>query len=291
MGSSLWGISGTAANLLFREHPAITPLWLLAVRMLAGGMGLCVMVIARKPDRTGFLTLLRDPRALVSVAVFSIMGLTLVQYTYFSAIDASSVAAATLLQYMGPAIILLYASYRAQRWPTAKEASAVALALVGLSAFLTNGFRTVPTISVTAYFWGFASAFALAFYTVYPRRLLRQYGTLLTVAVSLLFSGMLLSPEVLFSPWPRMDHQTWALISVIVVGGTILAFLCYLGSLSRLTVVEASVGACVEPVAAVLAGVLVLHLIIHMGSVIGGGVLLGAVVWQAQGTVAVPSST
>ncbi|KNB37240.1 hypothetical protein ACH54_08470, partial [Salmonella enterica subsp. enterica serovar Infantis] len=43
-------------------------------------------------------------------------------------------------------------------------------------------------------FWGIASAFAAAFYTTWPSRLIAQYGTLPVVGWSMSFGGLILLP-------------------------------------------------------------------------------------------------
>ena len=61
----------------------------------------------------------------ISLPIFAIFGMLPAQYTYFVAIKYSNAATATVLQYTGPVLIVLYMSLRQKRLPSVSECIAV----------------------------------------------------------------------------------------------------------------------------------------------------------------------
>jgi len=106
------------------------------------------------------------------ILCFGILGMSMCQYTYFTAIGASNAGTATVLQYIGPVIIVVYVSLRTLKLPGPKEICATILAVLGTFFLATHGDPESLVLSEKALFWDLASAAALAVYTVQPGRLL-----------------------------------------------------------------------------------------------------------------------
>lgn len=253
-GAVLWGLSGTAAQELFR-HWAIDPLWLLAVRMLAAGTGLLAGL--RAAGRRG-----RVPRVHPAdrgrLVVFGVLGLASVQYTYLVAIRDGNAVAATLLQYLGPVLLMGWTALGERRRPTRREVLAWLLAAGGTALLLTDGRLGTLWVPPAAVFWGSASAVALAFYTAYPKPLILRYGALPVVGWGLVAGGLPFAPALVLLP-PPPGATAWLLVAFVALGGTLAAFALYLASLAWLTPVETSLLAAAEPLAATAAGVGFLH--------------------------------
>ena len=135
-GACLWGLSGTAAQYLF-EHTAVTPGWLVTIRMAVSG----VLILAYgaitqgvRPMETLWKT--RDWRALI---VFALVGLLGVQYSYLAAIQAGNAASATLLQYLGPSLVTLWVAVKTRQWPRRRQIVAVTCTLFGTWLVVSNG--------------------------------------------------------------------------------------------------------------------------------------------------------
>ncbi len=183
-----------------------------------------------------------------------------VQYTYFAAIEYGNAAAATVLQYLGPAIITCFLAIRAKRMPSAKELLAVLLAVAGTFILVTHGNVGSLSISGLAVFWGISSAFALAFYTLQPHRLLKKWGSAIIVGWGMLIGGAALS--LIRPPWKfegEWSLPAYAAIVFIIIFGTLIAFYCYLESLKYLSASETSLLACAEPLSAAFLAVIWLH--------------------------------
>jgi len=203
-----------------------------------------------------------------------------VQYTYFAAIKEGNAAIATLLQYLAPAMIVLYLALRWRKNPSARDMMAVFLALLGTFLLVTDGSLDELNVPGTAVVWGIASAVALAFYTLYPVGLLQRWGATVTIGWGMLLGGMGLS---LFNPPWQMEGQIWSFstpffVAFIILFGTLAAFYLYLDSLRYISPSEASVIACVEPLTAAAASVVWLNVPLGVYGAIGGLCILAAVV-------------
>ncbi len=105
-------------------------------------------------------------------------------------------------------------------------------------------------------FWGMVAAVALVVYTLQPAYLMKKYTTLLTS------DGVCYRRSGIDSAAGSMEDPSccgWGAIlalAVIILLGTILAFYCYLTGVQMVGATNASMLACVEPVAATVISVL-----------------------------------
>jgi len=113
-GAFLWGSSGTVAQHLFNTT-AISPLWLVAVRMLVSGALLIGYGVIRKLP---VLAVFKQPRAALKLVAFSLFGMAGVQLTYFMAISTGNAALAAILQFLSPVLIILYLAVTTWRLPS-----------------------------------------------------------------------------------------------------------------------------------------------------------------------------
>ncbi|WP_343798700.1 DMT family transporter [Bacillus carboniphilus] len=253
-GATLWGISGTVAQFLFHYHH-FTPEWLVSIRLLISGFVLLVLANALAKNRV--FSIWKNRRDILQILFFSILGMLAVQYTYFAAIKHSNAATATVLQYLAPVLIAFYLTFRYRRKPSNRELVSIILAIFGTFLLVTKGSVDRLTITGVALFWGLLSAFALAFYTLQPLKLLAKYGSMVVVGWGMLIGGV--SFSFIHPPW--IIQGQWSLHSIlavcfIVLFGTLIAFIFYLESLKYISASETSVLACVEPLSAAFLSVI-----------------------------------
>ncbi|MDA8204617.1 MAG: EamA family transporter [Thermaerobacter sp.] len=262
VGAVLWGVSGTAAQVLFHRD-GFQPGWLVTVRMSAAGFVLLAFVAVQQGlART--LAIWRHGRDAVKIGIFGLGGLLGVQYTYFASIQRGNAAVGTMLRYLGPLFITVYLAWRQRRLPTRPQIAAVSLALVGAALLITNGNLQGLTVSPWAVFWGLLSALALAFYSLYPQGLIVQYGAATVVGWAMLVGGLGMS--VIAPPWAFVGQTSiaaWGLVAFVVLLGTLVAFYLYIASLQYISPAEAGVLTSGEPLSAALIAVTVLH--VRMG--------------------------
>lgn len=250
--ASLWGVSGACAQYLFQQK-GVSIDWLVSVRLLVAG---CVLLAYAAVQQQPLMAVWQSWRSSCDALAFGVFGMLGVQYTYFAVIEASNAATGTVLQYLGPTVIVVYLAIRERRWPRRVELLALLLALVGTLLLVTHGDIGVLQISPQALFWGLSSACALAFYTVQPVRLLQQQPATLVVGWGMLIGGV--ASMVWSRPWvvPGVwDVGTWLAVLFVVWLGTLVAFQAYLLAVQQIGPQRTSLLACAEPLAAALVAV------------------------------------
>ncbi|PFB04610.1 EamA family transporter [Priestia megaterium] len=275
-GAILWGVSGTVAQYLFQQQ-GFSAEWLTVVRLLLSGI--LLLGFAYSKEKQHIWRIWKSKRDALSLVLFSILGMLAVQYTYFAAIQHGNAATATVLQYVGPALITCYLAFRSKRLPTIKEMVAVALSIFGTFFLVTHGDIHSLSISGWAVFWGISSAFALAFYTLQPHNLLAKWGSTIIVGWGMLIGGIGLS--FIHPPWVfegQWSFSAYLAVVFIIIFGTIIAFYFYLESLKYLSASETSLLACVEPLSAAFLSVIWLHVTFGFAEWLGTLCIISTVV-------------
>ena len=136
IGATLWGINGAFAEFLFLQK-GVTSDWLTPYRLLLAGVFLLVYLYAR--DKNKIFDIFRNTKDLIRVFVFGVFGMLGTQYTYFTTIQHSNAGIATVLQYFGPTLILLYVCFKEKRKPKPYEVVVLFLSLLGVFILATHG--------------------------------------------------------------------------------------------------------------------------------------------------------
>jgi len=246
LGGAMWGFTGTCGQFLLQSK-GLTSNFLVPIRLTCAGLILLAFCIART-GRRAFDIVIKDTKAIL---VFAVFGMTMCQYTYFSAIAASNAGTATVLQYTGPVMILAYMSLKKRMLPRKTELLAIVLALAGTFLLATHGKPGSMALSHEALFWGLLSAVSLAVYTVQPGRLLETYGSPVVTAWGMLIGGVMLT--VVFRPFAMdvvIDVETAAGILMTVLVGSVFAFTAYMEGVRCVGPKKGSLYASIEPVSA-----------------------------------------
>ena len=254
----LWGISGTVSQYLFSVS-TISVACVVSIRMFTAGV-LLILISIYKGHKKKVIDILKDKNSCINIIIYSIFGMLGVQCTYFTAIAASNAAIATLLQYLAPIIVIIFYIIRLKQKIKLSEIGALFLALTGTFLLLTNGNTKTLTISHAALFWGVSSAFALAFYTVYVKKLLKWPSSII-IGWSMIIGGIILA---FFVPdWNVLEEfkKTDVILSMIfiIILGTLVPFYFFIESLRYINPKEASLLSCSEPLASLIAAILWLH--------------------------------
>ncbi|EZP76820.1 hypothetical protein H839_09498 [Parageobacillus genomosp. 1] len=288
-GATLWGLSGTAAQVLFQEKQ-ITAEWLVVVRMIMAGSALLLFAACK---RMAVLSIWANIKSIVSLLLFGLFGMLGVQYTYFASIATGNAATATLLQYLAPVYIVLYVMVAQKHRPTKEVALAIVLALLGTFLLITNGSTgelKVPFISVV---WGVLSGVALAFYTLSSAQMLKKWHSIIVVGWGMVIGGGGMC--FVFPPFPlpevRWDVETWLLIVFVVVFGTLFAFLLFIESIRYLSPTESSLLSSVEPLSAVVASIAFLHVPFGLFQAVGAVCIMVTVLLLSQKKEKQPSNS
>jgi len=280
LGASMWGGSGVAGQYLLQDCGFSTA-WLVVSRMLIAGVFFLLMDFAHY--RESPLQIWKDRKDAKDILIFAIFGMLAVQYTYFACIQQGNAAAATVLQYLMPIIIISYNSLVSHKLPQYIELICVAMAVLGTFLLVTHGKLDTLSIPLNALLWGLASAAAAAIYTMKPKRLIRKWRAPLVIGWGMLLGGLALMP--LCPPWQFSGiwNDFSALIyAYVIVFGTVIAFGCYLGSIKYIQPAEASILGSVEPLSAIILSIIFLNASFGFMDIIGTALIIGTVFLLAR---------
>lgn len=248
LGGIFWGFSGSCGQYLFTYH-GVDSKWIVTVRMILTGIILLSVSFAKHKSK--IIGVWKGRRNFVCMAAFTLFGLILCQYSYFTAIAHSNAGTATVLQYLSPVMILVFVCLKNKKLPVFAEIIAIILAVGGTFVIATGGDVGSLAVSMPALIWGLSSAVFLACYSLIPAPLLREYDTPTILGWGTLAGGIVLLP--VFRPWEIMPEISFSLIgalSGIVIFGTVLAYTFYLEGIRLIGATKASIISSIEPVAA-----------------------------------------
>jgi drug/metabolite transporter (DMT)-like permease len=250
LGGTCWGFSGTCGQFLFSSE-SVAADWLTLVRMLSAGVILLALLFLRQ--RGKMTAILHDKKDLRQLIIFAVLGLVLCQYTYLQAIAYTNAGTATVLQYLGPVVVLAYACLVGRRLPTKIELAAIVLAVLGTAIIATQGDFSKLSIPLNGLLWGLFAAVTLALYTISPERLMKKWGSQTVTAYGMLIGGVVFYLASGMRPlFISLSAAGFAALLGIVIIGTVLSFSLYLQGVTDIGSVKASMLACIEPVAATI---------------------------------------
>ncbi len=249
----LWGVSGAAGQYLFR-NAQITPEWLVAVRMLLTGL---FLLTYSQIKQGSVFRIWKNKKDTLDILIFALVGMLFMQYGYFASINYSNAATATVLQYTAPIMIVVYLAIRHRKPPTAIESIAVLGALIGTILLATHGNLHSLSLSPAALFWGLLSAVALAFYTVFPSRLLQKYDSLYLIGWAMLIGCVVMNFVHPFWQWAgNWDLSTILCLIFVIFLGTMTPYLLFLDGVRYIGPTKSSLYASVEPLSSTVVSVI-----------------------------------
>lgn len=270
IGSVLWGATGPMMEWVLHNSELSVPFFL-TVRLIVAGTSILVFL---KFQKKKVFVIWKEPVWLKQLFIFALLGMLGVQYTFIAAIEASNASIATLLQFLGPIYIIIYVSWKGKTFPPKYQVVGIIGTLLGLFLLLTNANINQLLISNEALFWGLLLGVTFSIYTVYPARLMKEWGVLVVVGWGMLIGGIvlaLLSQVWNSNEWSELvSYPIIIFVVLIVLIGTI-AFVMFLSSMKYITAVETSILSSIEPLTAMIISVF------WFGQILGG--------WQYTGVL------
>ncbi len=215
-----------------------------------------LLVVAPSRLRVGW-------RELAFLVAFGLVGIALVQWLYFVAIENLPVGVALLIEFTAPLFVALFARFVYHEHIRRRIWLAVAMCLTGLTLVveLWSGVA-FSTVGVTAALVG---AFALTAYLLMAERERKHRDAASLSFYGFLFAALLwavINPLWNF-PWATLGKDVslqgnlseysapvWALVAFIVVIGTMVTFSLLVGALRHISATKASIVSSLEPVVA-----------------------------------------
>lgn len=256
-GGMLWGLSGVCGQYLFTNYH-VDSSWLTAIRMLGAGVMLGILCLVKQ--RKNYIEIWKHKTDRIQLLIFAIFGLLFCQYAYLTAISWSNAATATVLQYLGPVLIMILVCLRGRKLPNRPEFLAITLAVIGTFLLATHGNPSTMVLSKGGLAWGLISAVSLVCYTLLPVKIIPKWGSMVVTGYGMLIGGVVLAIAIRFFSIPvNLDVKGWLAVGGVVVLGTLVAYTIYLQGVADVGPVKASLLSSVEPVSSTIISVVWLH--------------------------------
>ncbi|QSE76148.1 EamA family transporter [Lactococcus taiwanensis] len=256
LGAAFFGISSILAGILFKRC-AIQPGWLVTIRMLFSGL---ILLCGLGVTKNNIFSVWYSFKSSLRIIAFGILGVLFAQTSFLLSVFYGNAAIATILQSLGPSIIIVILAIKSKTLPRRLDIIAIFLSLIGVFLLVTNGNLGKLSFSASALIWGLLSALGVCAYTLIPCPLLRDHSALNVVAWALLIGGIISN---FFHPLTVMptniDQIDLLLILLIVIIGTLLAYSLYINSLKYTEPHVVGMLGMLEPVTAILISTLLLN--------------------------------
>lgn len=276
LGACGWGFSGACGQYLFESYN-MDAYWLTTVRMVSAGMILLIFNFFNEREKS--LDILKNKKDLFRLILVAVFGLLPTQLFYLLTISYSNAGTATVLQYIGPVLIMIYVCCNDRRIPTKYEFLAILCVVIGVFMLATGGnFRNL-VLSPKTLFYGMLSAIGLFMYSILPGNLMEKYSSKIVAGYAMMFNGILMKGFKYNSHLDVvLDRNAYLAIIGIVFIGTVGAFVLYLQGVLEIGASKASMVASIEPVSASLFAFLWLGTIFVKSDIIGICFIIFAVV-------------
>lgn len=274
-GGTMWGLSGVCGQYLFTNYD-VNSSWLTAIRMLGAGVVLGILCLLKQ--RENYIGIWKEKKDSMQLIIFALFGLLFCQYAYLTAISKSNAATATVLQYLGPVLIMVLVCFRNKKLPNKPELAAIILAVLGTFLLATHGNPSTMVLSKGGLGWGLISAVSLVCYTLLPVGIIPKWGSMVVTGYGMLIGGVVLAIAINFFQIPvNLDVKGWLAVCGVVFVGTAFAYTIYLQGVSDIGPVKGSLLSSVEPVSSTIISVLWLHTRFEVIDLIGFASIMATV--------------
>lgn len=269
----LWAVSGSAAKFLFNQ--GVSPFELVQMRLTLTAAALLVGLSLRAPARLRIAA-----GDILYFAVFGIVGMAGVQFTYLFAISKIKVAGAILLQYLAPSMIVLHSVMVMRERPRGWVLGALIGATLG--CYLVVGAYNLDLLgmNLAGVVSGLLSAVGFAWYSVHGEYGMRRYQPWTVLFYAMAFAA--LAWNTAYPPLKAFARDysliQWAWIFYIGFFGTLMPFGLYLEGVNRIRSTRASITATLEPIAAGIFSYFFLGEIMEFWQMIGGALVIASVI-------------
>ena len=282
VAATLFAVNAPVVKVI--EHTGFSSERLTEVRSTGAMIGLWAIVLATRP-RAARTT----RRQLLLLAAIGVVGLALVQWSYFYAIHRLAIGEALLIQYVAPLLVALWARFAFHERVRRRVWVALALSLGGLVLIVEVWRGRLDAVGI-----GVAGIACLsyAFYILAAERGTRGRDPISLLAWGFVFASLfwgVLRPWWSF-PTRRFRGSTsllghlasfhaplWLLVLWMIVLGSIMPFVLVVAALPRIGATRTAIVAMLEPVVAILVAWAWLGESLNAAQLVGAALTVGGI--------------
>jgi drug/metabolite transporter (DMT)-like permease len=269
-----WGTSACLARFLFKQ--GVPALVVVETRLAFSSVALGAWMLAFRRQE---LVVPRSqwPR----LAVLAVFGVASVQAAYYTTVSLVGVGLAILLQYLAPALVVLYEWATGRAPLTRQKIVALLLTTAGTALLVLADPRGVVRAQPRGVALGLVSAACFAFYMLSAKSAVRRLPILTVNFYG--FAGAALVWAMAVPPWAlaaaHYRAATWALLLAVAVFSVLVPFGFFYRGLERLDTWRVALTAMLEPVVAAVSAWLFLGEGLAPVQWLGAGLLLAGIGW------------
>ncbi len=248
-----WGLIGVFSKTL--SGIGFSPVQTTALRCFVAAIGLGIYLLIF--DRNKLKIKIKDIYYFIGTGIFSIVFFNI---CYFITVDMVSLSVSAILLYTAPCIIMLLSVPLFKEKLTAKKIFSLILSFAG--CILVTGIATGNSIPFIGILTGLGSGLGYALYTIFGRYALKKYHPFTVTFYTFVVAS---AGIILFADIPdtfiKLITEPESVIFTLLLGliSTLTPFLCYTKGLEGLEAGTASIIACIEPMVATIAGIIIFH--------------------------------
>lgn len=267
-----WGANFVLAGPILADLP---PLWAAAMRFV---LGAALMFAIAGVRRENLLSLLKQHAP--TYIMLGAVGITGFNLFFFYALQSTSANSAALIMATNPLLTALLAVAFLGERLTSRHLVALPLALIGVAVVISHG--DLNKLESLTFARGdllmLAANLSWAMYNVLMRRFMPQGAPIANTTWVMAAGAILLASIALGSDAHigGLDIKAGIAMAIMVVGGTVAAYLCWGIGIARLGAARASIFLNLVPVFAMLVGSF-LGTLPSTAQIVGGLLVLGGV--------------
>lgn len=248
-----WASSGIAAQDFFNHSPK-NPFELTNLRMCGASLLMLIILFLSGKFLPAARRLNRKPKLWLYLFIYGLIGIVMVQFTYFQAISIGGAAATTVILSATPAMVVIWESIYNKKFPAKIEIAAVIFAIVGVFLLVTGGDPTKILVPLSCVFWSLASGASFAFSMIFGKVLFAEKIEPAFMTTLGMFEGGLITFLLIdnFNLTPFFEREVIFNVAWIIIFGTAIAFFIFNAGLKYLTPEESALTELTEPVSAVV---------------------------------------
>ena len=233
----MWAGSGLGAQNVY-EKSSINAMELTAFRMIMAGIILLGMTVWEGKFKSSMKAMNEHKLLWLDVLIYAVVGLMLMHYTYFEAIDYG---------------VVCYQAIREHHLPSETKMFTTFLAVFGTFLLVTGGNPATLNVSVICILLSLLNGVIYSFASIYPKHLFLKLNRTFILGVGMILGGLVswaFVPDMNLAAFFEPDIIVG--VMWIVLFGTVAAFLLYNTGLMYLSPEQALITAASEPIASVL---------------------------------------
>lgn len=250
--ASLWGLIGIFVLKL--QSLGFTPLEVVNIRALSAAFILVIFALLK--DSSLLKIKLKDFKYFAGTGILSVV---FFNWCYFTAMKMITLSLAVVLLYTAPVFVIIISKFVFREKITGGKITALLMTAVGclLISGLLPGMNI--TISTAGFFAGIGSGLGYALYSIFAKLAGKKYSSITISTYTFIFAALFLTPlsGLVFKLDLLINRDVFLFSSGMGLIPTALAYVLYTKGLGGVEAGRAAILANLEPIVALLAGLVI----------------------------------